>query len=90
MPGGIGDAIGRITTDTSPAWSLQPALEPAVERRLLARPQPRRRGGRAAFGSSAASGATTRSPSREASHATWYSGLTMLVVPGAPVSSWVA
>ena len=34
-------------------------------------------------------GEITRMRSRDASHATWYSGLTTFVVPGAPVSSCV-
>ncbi len=62
-----------------------------MERRLLAGPRaPRPDDVARPFVSSAVSGDSTRMPSREASHATWYSGLTMLVVPGAPVSSCVA
>ena len=91
-PGGIGDATGRITTDTSPVWSAEPALEAAVERRLLAGPQAAapRTTSRVPSRRPAPAATAPACPSREASHATWYSGLTMLVVPGAPVSSWVA
>ena len=87
MPGGIGDAIGRITTDTSPE---EPFIRPASPRCIGAARPPRPRRRRLALGSADTSGAVTRIPSRDPSQATWYSGLTRLVDPGAPVSSCVA